>query len=101
MKLYLRGTPDEARYDSIDRAFRSQYIASNAYTAMFRGQVALNVSTVTPSGDGPVLNNRTVFDSVLAGCDEDACPDGDPTLLAVVLGTYVGMCRRCCSTRQE
>jgi len=89
VKLYLRGMDDMNALRTLDMQFRSGFNDANSYTFMFRDRLAIDVSSVNPSS-GPILSNRTVNDSVHPGCDIDSCPEGDPTLLAVVLGTYVG-----------
>ena len=74
-------------------AFRNsltESVNTNPYTVSFQGRTAINVNATNPSV-GPSLANRTVNDSVHPGCDRENCPEGDPTLLAVVIGTYVGM----------
>ena len=94
MKLYLRNEPAntaETTYNRLNTAFEGAYRTSNPYVQTFLGRRAINVNSTEPSDNGPILSERTVNDSVLAGCDMESCPEGDPTLLAVVLGTYVGM----------
>ena len=90
VKLYIRNSGDElATIRSLDNAFQAAYIPSNMYTEDFLGRVAINVASAAPPGRS--LDDKTVSDSVHPGCDRENCPEGDPTLLAVVIGTYVGM----------
>ena len=92
IKLYVSSTPDDL--DSVmalETAFASSFNGGNAYVDTFLNQLAINVASTNP-GVGPNLNNRTVNDSVHPGCNPQSCPEGDPTLLAIVIGTYYGMC---------
>ena len=91
MKLYISGSTDnEATIRALDTAFRNAYTPANDYTVQFLGRTAINVNATRPI-NGPTLLDKSVNDSVHPGCDSESCPEGDPTLLAIVLGTYVGM----------
>ena len=92
MKLYLRDSTSRDTLQDLDDAFRSVYTPSNAYTVTFLDRTAININATNPSM-GQTLADRTVNDSVHPGCNDDNCPEGDPTLLAIVIGTYVGTCR--------
>ena len=87
VKLYISGSDSVGYLQRLDEAFRGVYSSGSSYIAPFLGQSAINVSAVAPNGTN--LLSRTVNDSVHPDCTD--CPDGDPTLLAVVVGTYVGM----------
>ena len=89
VKLYLRNNNALTRLQSLNTAFRTSYTPSNAYTATYLTQTALNITATEPPGT-VVLSNAKVEDNVHPGCDMENCPEGDPTLLAVVVGTYVG-----------
>jgi hypothetical protein len=92
VKLYVRDSVTESTLQSLDDAFRAKYTADNRpYILPFLGRNAINITATSPSM-GRTLADRTVNDSVHPGCDSESCPEGDPTLLAVVIGTYVGTC---------
>ena len=92
VKLYVDGSTNLDTIRDIDSAFRGAYTtnAASSYVTSFLGRRAINVNATQPSM-GPRLVDKTVNDSVHPGCDSESCPEGDPTLLAVVIGTYVGM----------
>ena len=92
VKLYLSdgGSQDRTSLAALDTAFRAAYVPENPYTSSFQGRTAININATSPDDARLVLANRTVNDSVHPGCDSERCPEGDPTLLAVVIGTYVG-----------
>ena len=91
VKLYVNNSDDRATLERIDEAFQAAYTIGNPYVVSFLGRLAINVTATSPSM-GRTLADRTVNDSVHPGCDSESCPEGDPTLLAVVIGTYVGTC---------
>jgi hypothetical protein len=94
VKLYINGSEDLSNLEELNNAFRTSYTSGNSYITRFLGRNAININATSPSM-GPRLEERTVNDSVHPGCDSDSCPEGDPTLLAVVIGTYVGTCIQC------
>lgn len=91
VKLYINDTSGMTTVQNLDNAFRAAYTTGNPYVVSFLGRRAINVVATEPSM-GRTLSESTVNDSVHPGCDSESCPEGDPTLLAVVIGTYVGMC---------
>lgn len=91
LKLYIRNEDNIDRLQLYNMNFRSAYYASpSPYISTFLGRRALNILSREPSDGRPVLSGRTVNDSVHPGCDSVMCPEGDPTVLAIVLGTYYG-----------
>ena len=91
MKLYIRGSDDVDLLQQYNMNFRNSFLnPTTPYVERFLGRRALNINSREPTDGRPVLSGRTVNDSVHPGCDMDSCPEGDPTLLAVVLGTYWG-----------
>lgn len=89
VKLYLRNNNDLSTLQRLNDAFRGNYSRPSTYTVSYLGQTALNIIATEPPGT-VVLSNAQVKDNVHPGCDLENCPEGDPTLLAVVVGTYVG-----------
>lgn len=89
VKIYLNDSDSPDTLRDLDTAFRRAYGESN-YVVPFLDRRAINVIARNVSS-GRSYAERTVNDSVHPGCDINSCPEGDPTLLAIVLGTYVGM----------
>ena len=91
VKLYIDGSQNDnlVYLRNLDTTFRAEYLRTDSpYITTFLDQPAINVNATGPMV-GTNLTSRTVNDSVHPDCTD--CPDGDPTLLAVVVGTYVGM----------
>ena len=90
VKLYYGDSTTRSTIETIDDAFRATF-NQGTYTRQFLDRTAIDITATIPSM-GRTLNNKTVNDSVHPGCDIVNCPEGDPTLLPIILGTYVGMC---------
>ena len=90
VKLYFDTSMELSTINDANTAFRTAF-DRGTYTRQFLDRTAIDITATIPSM-GRTLDNRTVNDSVHPGCDIVSCPEGDPTLLPIVLGTYVGTC---------